>query len=563
MRLRFLAINLMLITLPSCSALSINQQPREPQAAPTQPLHDLQTKSADLQLQKKLVSSQRIITNDDDTLNPDGSETEEQDELDLDADYTEEDTEQAFENSDPANSLWPQLISKFGLDLDAENPRIKAQRDWYAKHPSYINRVLRRSQPYIHHIYTEASARGIPAELVLLPIVESAFDPFAYSHGRAAGLWQFIPGTAKMFGLKQTWWYDGRRDVLASTDAAFNYLESLSKRFSDDWLLALAAYNSGAGTVNRAIRRNKKLGKDTDYWSLKLPKETTAYIPKLLAIAQIIRQPEAFGIKITPIPLEPYFAKVETQSQIDLAQAAKLAEIDLNELYSLNPGFNRWATDPDGPHHLLVPIAKSKFFEANLQSLPKSERVEWARYPIKPGDSLIKIAKSFNTTPQLIRDINHIKGNTIVAGKTLLIPKASGNDSDYALSLEQRLKTIKNKSVSGRSKQVHVVKAGDNFWDLARKYKTNHYSLAKWNGMAPNDTLRIGQKLTIWSDKKGASGNLKRIFYKSRKGDSYARIAQKFNVTLAQLQQWNQINLNKYLQPGKRLTLYVDITNAP
>lgn len=555
MLLRFIAVNMMLVFLTSCT-ISPFSGTSESRTGKRQPLNEIEASSIDLKLKKNLVSTPSVLGDDSET-------AEDHDEIALDSEYDNEESEQAFDEGAVGNSFWPLLTSKFGLDLDEENPRIKAQRDWYAKHPAYINRVLKRSKPYIQHIFNEASSRGVPAELVLLPIVESAFDPFAYSHGRAAGLWQFIPGTAEMYGLKQTWWYDGRRDILASTNAAFNYLESLSKQFSDDWLLALAAYNSGAGTVNRAIRHNKKLGKNTDYWSLSLPKETSNYIPKLLAIAQIIRQPEAFGLSILPISVEPYFVKVETQSQIDLAQAAKLAEIDLNELYRLNPGFNRWATDPDGPHHLLIPAAKSELFESNLKSLPKEKRVEWARYAIKPGDSLIRIAKSFKTTPKLIRDINHLKGNTIVAGKTLLIPKASGQHSDYTLGLEQRIDALKNKSKSGRSKQVHIVKSGDNFWDLARKYKTNHFSLAKWNGMAPNDPLKIGQKLTIWSGKKGPSEKIKKIFYKTRKGDSYAGIAQKFNVTLAQLQQWNQINLKKYLQPGKKLTLYVDITNAP
>ena len=293
--------------------------------------------------------------------------------------------------------FWKDLSANFALDLSSTNAKIVAQRNWYASHPEYIRRVVKRAEPYIYYIYQQAKHRNIPAELVLLPIVESAFDPFAYSHGRASGIWQFIPGTGKAYGLKQTWWYDGRRDVKASTDAAFNYLTKLSSQFGGDWLLALAAYNSGGGTVRKAIRYNKKRGRPTDFWSLKLPKETQAYVPKLIAISQIFKAPEKYGITLPTIPNTPQVAIAYTDSQIDMAQAATLAGLSTDELYTLNPGFNRWATDPDGPHSLLLPIEKAEAFTVGLAKLPKKERVTWSRYKIKTGDSLISIAKANKT----------------------------------------------------------------------------------------------------------------------------------------------------------------------
>src|SRR5690606_25387789 len=196
---------------------------------------------------------------------------------------------------------------------------------------------------YLHHIDEQADARDMPLELVLLPIVESAFDPFAYSHGRASGPWQFIPSTGKHFGLEQDWWADQRRDIVASTEAALTYLQQLADRFDGDWLLALASYNAGAGNVSRAITRNRNAGKPTDYWSLQLPRETMAYVPKLLALAQIVRDPEQFGLDVPAIADEPYFTSIDVGGQIDLAQAAEMADISLEELYLLNPAFNRWA----------------------------------------------------------------------------------------------------------------------------------------------------------------------------------------------------------------------------
>ena len=463
--------------------------------------------------------------------------------------------------------FWEDLSANFALDLSSTEARVVAQRNWYASHPEYIRRVVKRAEPYIYYIYQQAQHRNIPAELVLLPIVESAFDPFAYSHGRASGIWQFIPGTGKAYGLKQTWWYDGRRDVKASTDAAFNYLTKLSSQFDGDWLLALAAYNSGGGTVRKAIRYNKKHGRPTDFWSLKLPKETQAYVPKLIAISQIFKAPEKYGITLPTIPNTPQVAVAYTGSQIDMAQAATLADLSVDELYTLNPGFNRWATDPNGPHSLLLPIKKAELFTVRLSKLPKDERVTWSRYKIKSGDSLISIAKSNKTTPSMIRDVNHIKGNRIIAGKTILIPSATQSSKSYRLALDQRMKAKTNRAVKGKRRVHHYVQPGDSFWKISKQYKVNTRSLAKWNGMAPADPLITGKKLTVWVANKSRtgrkSGRIRKVSYKARNGDSYARIADKFNVSVNEIKRWNKVDLKRYLQPGQLLTLYVDITNAP
>ncbi len=479
------------------------------------------------------------------------------------ADSTDESETLTIEPAPP--HFWQEVQAGFKLDHTLDNRRIQVQRDWYARHPNYIDRVLERGYPYLFHIYNEVKKRDMPAELVLLPIVESAFDPFAYSHGRASGIWQFIPGTGKMFGLKQTWWYDGRRDIVAATTAALDYLEALNKQFDGNWLHALAAYNSGAGNVNKAIRYNKKRGRTTDFWNLRLPRETQAYVPKLIALAQIFDNPEKYGINLRDIPYEEQFVKVDVGSQIDLSQAADLAGISLKDLYRYNPGFNRWATDPEGPHYLLIPVDKAEDFIAGIAELPPEKRVQWTRYTIKSGDSLITIAKRNNITVDMLKDINNLRGNRIIAGKTLLIPKASGSMDDYALSLEQRIEKKKNRPRDGRHKIDYQVKSGDSFWTIARKHDVGVRSLAKWNGMAPTDTLRVGQHLAIWTEVKGSAGNsqVRKINYRARNGDSYAKIAQKFNVTLAQLQRWNRIDLDEYLQPGDRLTLYVDVRSAP
>ena len=220
--------------------------------------------------------------------------------------------------------LWQRIINAYGFDQNIDNARVRAHLNWFKKHPTYLDRVAKRAERYLFYIAEQIDVRGIPGELALLPVVESAFDPFAYSHGRASGVWQFIPSTGKYFGLEQNWWYDGRRDISASTLAALNYLESLQRQFKGDWLLALASYNAGGGNVRKAIRKNKRLGKPTDFWSLDLPRETRAYVPKLLALADIIKRPEQFNLSLYEIANEEVISQVNIKSQLDLAKATKL-----------------------------------------------------------------------------------------------------------------------------------------------------------------------------------------------------------------------------------------------
>jgi membrane-bound lytic murein transglycosylase D len=468
-----------------------------------------------------------------------------------------------------ADNAWDRMRSGFGLIDDTNNPRLITQLNWYAKHEKYLNRVVERAKPFIHYILNEIEVRGIPAELALLPIVESAFQPFAYSHGRAAGIWQFIPSTGKIYGLKQNWWYDGRRDVYASTQAALNFLERLNKEFKGDWLLALAAYNSGSGTVRKAIRKNKKRNRPTDYWHLKLPKETQAYVPKLLALKRIMQNPQAFDITLQCVKDIPYFEQVDAGSQIDLAMAAELANIDLETLYRLNPGYNRWATNPYGPHTLLIPVDNVDTYKEGLSNLPASERIKWKRHKISNGETLSHIADRYSVSVSNLKRLNNLKSTSIRTGKYLVIPVSSRKLSDYNLTAYQRKKTLQNINRKG-TRIVHIVQAGDSFWDISRKYKVNLRNLARWNGMATRDPLRTGQKLVIWARNgalappRGAasvlSSNIIRpISYRVRNGDSLYRIAQRFKVAISDLHRWNTIK-GKYLKPGQKIKLYIDIT---
>ena len=467
---------------------------------------------------------------------------------------------------------WERIRNGFSLP-DTEHKRITQELNWFNRHPEYMKRVVERAKPYLHYIIENVEQAGIPSEIALLPIVESAFQPFAYSHGRAAGIWQFIPSTGKRFGLKQNWWYDGRRDVYASTKAAINLLKRLNEQFNGDWMLALAAYNSGDGTVRKAIRRNKRRGKATDFFSLKLPKETRAYVPKLIALKMLVNHPETYNLQLEKIPDEPYFEQVELDSQIDLALAADLAGLPLDDLYRLNSGYNRWATAPNGPYDLLIPVTHVEQFKNNLAELPAEKRVRWIRHRVKNGETLGTIAQKFHTSIRTIKRVNRIRGNRIRAGRGLTIPVASRALREYKLSATQRRNKLQNIPRQGR-KVSYIVQQGDTFWDLAQHHRVGVRQLAKWNSMAPRDRLQAGQRLIIWSRRGDSVSSVdiehlsapphrsitKRIGYRVRNGDSLARISSKFKVSIKQLKRWNRsVRNKKYLQPGQWLTLVVDV----
>ncbi|MEQ3620180.1 MULTISPECIES: lytic transglycosylase [Marinobacter] len=478
------------------------------------------------------------------------------------------------EENDATPDLWHRLRAGFALDHDASEPRVQAQLNWYKKHPRYIDRVVDRGSRYLHYIVSEAEKRGLPTELALLPVVESAFDPFAYSHGRAAGLWQFIPSTGKYFGLTQSWWHDDRRDIIAATDAALTYLDRLATRFDGDYMLALAAYNSGGGTVSSAMRRNRKRNQPTDYWSLDLPRETRHYVPKLIALAKIFDDPQAHGIELPPLDDEPYFEVVDTGSQLDLAQAAELAGVDIDEIYLLNPSYNRWATSPDGPHRLLVPRDQAETFATALKSMDPAKRVSWRNYKVESGDTLSTIAKRYSTTPSVIQQVNNLDSHIIRIGQRLMIPSAAEQAGTYSLSASERLARKQERSGKNANgtRVDYKVRSGDTFWDIAREHRVSVRQLASWNGMAPGDPLMPGKKLVIWSKSKQPAmlastnrgkGMVRKVGYQVRKGDSLSTIASRFAVNVRDIASWNDLNTSRYLQPGQSLVLYVDIRNSP
>ncbi len=458
--------------------------------------------------------------------------------------------------------LWQRIQLQLTFDVPQTRPIVE-QRNFYSQHQSYLDRVANRAQPFLYYIVQELEKRNMPLELALLPIVESAFDPFAYSHARASGMWQFMPATGKRFGLKQNFWYDGRRDVVESTRAALDYLQYLYNTLEHDWLNAIAAYNAGEGRIGRAIRANKKRRLPTDFWSLDLPAETTVYVPKLLALVDILKRPDDFDIVWKFIANEAKIAVIPTDGQIDLAIAAEMAGLSVAELQALNPGFNQWATDPDGPHQLVLPLAKANDFSRLLAQTPATDRLQWQNYTVSSGDTLGKIARQHKTTVDAISRLNKLSGNTIRIGQQLLIPMSAKAADRYELSQQNRIANAQNRAGSG-VKTEYIVKSGDTLWDISREHKVTVAELAKWNGMVQRDPLKPGQKLVLWHNSNNSPVNAitRTVNYKVRKGDSLARIAQRFSVSVAEIIKWNNINTERYLQPGQQLKLIVDVTQV-
>ena len=468
--------------------------------------------------------------------------------------------------------LWQRMRNGFRLEHETDRKRVTDQLKWYVNHPEYVERVAKRAAPHLHYIIEELEKRGLPLEFALLPIVESAYDPFAYSHSRAAGLWQFIPGTARMYGLKIDWWYDGRRDVRASTKAAIDYLEYLYNRMGEDWLLALAAYNAGPGNVLSSIRASKLSADDLNFWSLKVFRETYSYVPRLLAISELINHPDQYHMTLPDLPNEPYWEVVETVGQLDLTKAAELAEVSPKEIYLLNAGFNQWATHPDGPHDLIIPVGKAKVFREKISGLLPIERLAWQRHKVRYGESLGSIANKYRTTVETIRSANDIRGNLIRTEDSLMIPAASPGAA-YPMSQSGRLRS-KQQSLEthyGSEPIRYIVKPGDSFWKIAHKFNVGIRELAKWNGMGTTGTLHPRTELKIFkknittqisAQPLGPHPNqVRKLNYKVRNGESLSLIASKFNISVQSIKSWNNaLSVKKYIHPGDRLTLYVDVT---
>jgi len=455
---------------------------------------------------------------------------------------------------------------------DVEHWQVDKQVQYYAARQDLLDRSLARGARYMHHIVTEIEKRGLPMELALLPIVESAFNPVAYSRSRASGLWQFIPSTGKHYGLEQNWWMDERRDVIEATSAALTYLDYLNRYFQGDWLLAIAAYNGGEGGVGRAVKRSVGNGRGGDFFSLDLVTETREYVPKLLALRRLVGNPEAYGLRFASIPNEPYFTIVEPGRQVRLDEVAELAGVPKEEVLALNPAFNRMSTPPHGPHRVLLPIeAAGTYAQAVTDGRQPTVRQATVVYhSVRRGENLSSIARRYGVSTAELRAANSLSGSTIQPGQQLLVPVAGGSVAGgAALASAEARADLGNQlperqaAAAPRKPTRHLVKPGDSLWSVARLHGVSVPELAAENGISSKSQLNTGQSLRI---PRGGSSNTRlaardgdavRTTYLVRRGDTLSGIARRFDVSVQQIKDWNQLPSSNSVKAGQRLVVYV------
>ncbi|MBL7480385.1 transglycosylase SLT domain-containing protein [Legionella bononiensis] len=400
--------------------------------------------------------------------------------------------------------VWDVLRGEFKMNHEINRPEVQDQIRWLLDHPGFVTKVCQKAEPYLYHVTREIQRRNLPGELALLPMIESAYDPFAYSKVGAAGLWQIMPVTGNQLGLIQDWWFDGRRSINHSTDAALTHLTHLNKVFNGNWILSIAAYDAGEGAIGRAVKAHNPDGRNVSFWELNVPKETQVYVPRFLALAEIMSNPQAYKINLPATPFRPYFEEVNIGSQIDLSHAASLAGISVNELTKLNPGYNRWATAPYKPFTLLIPIAKVTQFYFNLSHSPVEKRVSWTKHLVLPSDSLRSIARQYHTTITLIKKLNRLSDHYIRPNQVLLIPSTK-NTPVLPFHEISKSKFLSQTSIKGKVYRViHIVQPNESYRTLEMLYKVSTQDIMNWNHLGSGVALVQGQQLIIWKKIKQA-----------------------------------------------------------
>lgn len=396
----------------------------------------------------------------------------------------------------PPADLWERIRNGFAMP-DLAQDLVSDRENWYASRPDYILRMTERSRKYMFHIVEELERRGMPSELALLPFVESAFNPQAVSPVKAAGIWQFMPATGKYFELKQNAFRDDRRDVLESTRAALDYLEKLHRMFGD-WHLALAAYNWGEGSVSRAIAKNKRAGLPMGYEDLTMPMETRFYVPKLQAIKNIIAQPNAFNSRLPEIGNHPFFQMVDIQRDIDVALAAKLAEVSLDDFKALNPSIDRPVILAGGLSTILLPWDNASVFQRNLEAYGDIGLASWtvwvAPRTMKPSEA----ASQVNMTELQLRSVNRIPPRVVIrAGSSLLVPRSDRLLTDVSERIAGHGQVTLEPEIELRRE---IKKAGkrDSVASFAKRYHVSLESLAEWNKVSTSSIFASGQKVILY-----------------------------------------------------------------
>jgi membrane-bound lytic murein transglycosylase D len=436
-----------------------------------------------------------------------------------------------------SSNLWQDISNNFRYKQADKEKMVQSEIRNIQHNPKYITNLTANAKPYIYYVYQQVKKRHMPAEIALLPMVESGYNPFLYSHQGATGLWQLMPGTATGLGLRINWWYDDRRDIIASTNAALNYLDYLH-HFFHDWQLAIAAYNAGEGTVLDAIRYNQRLHKPTDFWHLALPAETKTYLPKLLAIATVINNPKLISTKITFVANTPYLTKIKINKQYNLSVLANLANTSEENIRELNPGFRRFSTEP-GPHdNFIIPAANKSTFNDNLKTY-KGHNVTWRHHAVIAGDNLSSLAKTYHTNVGIIKEVNNLKTNFLSLHQVLLIPVSLHHHNITTLATTS--KQIAEDNIPGPSRVEYRVAHTDTLSSIAKKFNVSEREIKYWNQIQ-SPYIRIGRTLTIWQ--KHYIPKHSYFQHTVAANETLSSISHKYSATAQQLRTFNHLKDN-------------------
>jgi membrane-bound lytic murein transglycosylase D len=437
-------------------------------------------------------------------------------------------------------NIWDRIKDTSSLDAVNLDDKTLEYVNQYLSNPAQLDKLLEKGRYFIYFVLEELERYKLPPELALLPYIESNYDPFSISSSGAMGIWQFMPATARIYGLKDTWWYEQRHDPLVSSRAAIRYLAYLHNRFNKKITYTLAAYNGGPTLLEKRIKLNKKAGKLTDFKNLKLPTQTQEYVPKFKAILAIVLNSEKYEIKLPDFPNKPVLGKIELNGQVEILAFSEFAGLKPEFVYKLNAGYTKWASPPGDKTFFNIPIELEEVLNLKKENFIQTNQINWVTHRVSKGDSLWKIAEEFDTEVNVLKKVNYLSSNVLSLNQELLIPLSNDQNQTFI------------------PYQAHIISEGDTLWNLGIQYNISPAEIAKTNGLKMGSPLRIGSELNIGNKNIYRTINSKKrtILYSVKQGDSLYRIADIFNIEISDIKKINELSTNE-IKPGQVLKIII------